>query len=160
LLAHVSDEELFGPFILVRVLEAVLQLSKDETPTVDAVIARLNDFVGHRPVALLETRPQGEPYEHERHRPLPLYIKGAGIAEGRYRNLIEKALEILRNTDAGLLTEAAFSLDLLDELALDLRAYDHGHPVNRRPNYVFGEWDPHWLDRDERDRHDQARYRR
>src|SRR5262249_20923718 len=24
--------------------------------------------------------------------------------------------------------------------------YDHGHPVNRRPNYVFGEWDPHHID--------------
>src|SRR5260370_31971844 len=29
---------------------------------------------------------------------------------------------------------------------MDPRAYDHGHPVNRRPNYVFGEWDPHHLD--------------
>ncbi len=36
---------------------------------------------------------------------------------------------------------------------MDLRAYDHGHPVNRRPNYVFGEWDPHHLD-------NQGRYRR
>ncbi len=36
--------------------------------------------------------------------------------------------------------------DLLDEVALDLRAYDHGHPVNRRPNYVFGECDPHHID--------------
>ena len=34
-----------------------------------------------------------------------------------------------------------------------IRAYDHGHPVNRRPNYVFGEWDPHLLD-------NQGRYRR
>src|SRR6185437_3263445 len=37
--------------------------------------------------------------------------------------------------------------------ALDLRAYDHNHPVNRRPNYVFGEWDPHHLD-------NSGRYRR
>src|SRR5262245_20233758 len=34
----------------------------------------------------------------------------------------------------------------MDELAFDPRAYDHGHPVNRRPNYVFGEWDPHLID--------------
>ncbi|MEK6235480.1 MAG: hypothetical protein N2C14_12300, partial [Planctomycetales bacterium] len=33
-----------------------------------------------------------------------------------------------------------------DELAFDPRAYDFGHPVNRRPNYQFGEWDPHHLD--------------
>jgi hypothetical protein len=42
---------------------------------------------------------------------------------------------------------------LLDELAMDVRAYDHGHPVNRRPNYVFGEWDPHHID-------NQGHYRR
>ena len=34
----------------------------------------------------------------------------------------------------------------MDELAFDPRAYDHGHPVNRRPNYLFGEWDPHLID--------------
>ncbi len=34
-----------------------------------------------------------------------------------------------------------------------MRAYDHAHPVNRRPNYVFGEWDPHHID-------NQGRYRR
>src|SRR5439155_1604695 len=88
------------------------------------------------------------------------YLKGAGVAAGRYHDLIEAALQVLRETDPALLAEASFGLDLLDELAVDLRAYDHGHPVNRRPNYVFGEWDPHWLDRDDRDRHDQARFRR
>ena len=66
---------------------------------------------------------------------------------------MESALEILRATDPGLLAEAQFDPDLLDELALDVRAYDHGHPVNRRPNYVFGEWDPHHID-------NQGRYRR
>src|SRR5205807_1695096 len=81
--------------------------------------AHLNDFVGHRPVAILETRPQGEPYEHERHRPLPLYLKGAGVAFGRYHDVVEKALEILRETDRGLLQEASFGLDQLEELALD-----------------------------------------
>jgi hypothetical protein len=38
-------------------------------------------------------------------------------------------------------------------LAVDPRAYDHGHPVNKRPNHVFGEWDPYHLD-------NQGRYRR
>jgi hypothetical protein len=160
LLAHVGDEDIFGPFFLARVLEAILQLGHDASPTPDAIVARLNDFVGHRPVALLETRPQGEPYVYERHRPLPVFLKGAGVAFGRYHDLVERTLAILGETDPALLAEASFSLDLLDELAVDLRAYDHGHPVNRRPNYVFGEWDPHWLDRDDRDRHDQARYRR
>src|SRR5262249_49973206 len=161
LLAHLGDDEVFGPFFLVRALEMILRLRQDdEWPTLDALIARLNDFIGHRPVALLETRPQGEPYEHERHRRLPVFIKGAGTAHGRYQEVIERALKILQETDPHLLHQACFDLEQLDELAIDLRAYDHGHPVNRRPNYVFGEWDPHCLDRDERDKHDQARYRR
>ncbi len=157
LLAHVDDRELFGPFFLARVFEAVLaQLAAgvDEgDKTDDLVVARLNDFVGHRPIAILETRPQGEPYAHERHRPLPLYLKGAGVAYGPYHDLIARALDILTNVDPALRAEAQFDFDLLDELAVDLRAYDHGHPVNRRPNYVFGEWDPHHLD-------NQGRFRR
>ncbi len=152
LLAHLTDAELFAPFFLVRVFEAVLALgatSADETQ----VVAKLNDFVGHRPVALLETRPQGEPYAHEKHRPIPLYLRGAGVGHGRYHDLVARALEILNSTEEGLLADASFDPQLLDEFALDARAYDHGHPVNRRPNYVFGEWDPYHLD-------NQGRYRR
>ncbi len=168
LLAHLPDEDVFGPFFLVRVFEGVLahagevvgwwsaegSAGASPPPSLTAaLLAQLNDFVGHRPVALLETRPQGEAYPHERHRPLPLYLRGAGVAYGPYHDLLRQALDILGNTDPGLLFEASFSLDLLDELALDLRAYDHGHPVNRRPNYVFGEWGPQHLD-------NQGRYRR
>ncbi len=125
----------------------------DNEPVVPAVLARLNDFVGHRPLAILETRPQGEPYDHERHRPLPLFLKGAGVAYGPYHDLIARALDILKSCDPAIRTDAQFDFELLDELAVDLRAYDHGHPVNRRPNYVFGEWDPHHLD-------NQGRFRR
>src|SRR5262249_20607798 len=116
-------------------------------------LAQLNDFVGHRPVAILETRPRGEPYAHERVRPIPLYLRGAGVAWGRYHDLVARALEILAATDPAILQEAQLDPDLLDELALDPRAYDHGHPVNRRPNYILGEWDPHHIDA-------QGRYRR
>jgi len=157
LLAHLDDADLFGPFFLARVFEAVLAQraagEEDADTLIAAVVARLNDFVGHRPIAILETRPQGEPYDHERHRPLPLYLKGAGVAYGPYHDLIARALDILKNTDPALRAEAQFDFDLLDEWAVDLRAYDHGHPVNRRPNYVFGEWDPHHLD-------NQGRFRR
>ena len=52
-----------------------------------------------------------------------------------------------------MLEEAQFELAVLDELALDPRPYDHNHPANRRPNHVFGEWDPHQID-------NQGRYRR
>lgn len=156
LLAHLTDEEIFGPFFIARVLEGILSQrarGAEEGANVPTILARLNDFVGHRPLALLESRPQGEPYDHERHRPLPLYLRGAGVSFGRYQEIIEKAVEVLSATNASLLAEAALDMALLDEIALDLRAYDHGHPVNRRPNYVFGEWDPHHLD-------NQGRFRR
>jgi hypothetical protein len=155
LLAHLTDDELFNAFFLARVFEAVLRQGTGDAGEEAAapVVARLNDFVGHRPVAILETRPRGEPYDHERTRPVPLWMRGAGAACGRYRAVVLRALELLESTDPDILAEAQFDPALLDELALDVRAYDHGHPVNRRPNYVFGEWDPHHLD-------GQGRYRR
>ncbi len=155
LFAHLDDNELFNAFFLARVFEAVLseRARADAAPDVAAVLHRLNDFIGYRPIAVLETRPQGEPYDRERSRPLPVFLRGAGVAAGRYHDLVGRALDILGATDPNVLAEAQFDLELLDELAVDLRAYDHGHPVNRRPNYVFGEWDPHHLD-------NQGRYRR
>jgi hypothetical protein len=154
-LAHLSDGDLFRPFFVARVLEAVLAQGgpwHEADRIVRDAIRQLNDFVGHRPVAVLE-RQKCEPYQHERARPIPLYIRGAGAAAGQYQGLVEHALEILARTDPEILAQAHFSLDLLDELALDPRAYDFSHPVNQRPNYQFGEWDPHTLD-------NQGRYRR
>lgn len=172
LLAHLTDAELFQPFFLARVFEAVLALQAhcdNDEQLVQRVLKTLNDYVGHRPVAVLESRTtsaneerpaelalsdaRGEPYPHERVRPIPLYIRGAGVAFGKYQALVSVALNILQQTDPGLLAEACFDPQLLDELALDPRAYDHGHPVNRRPNYLFGEWDPHHID-------NAGRYRR
>jgi hypothetical protein len=156
LLFHQSDRALFQPFFVARTFETVLGQGgpwNEHDRIVKGTLKRLNDFVGHRPIAILETRSRAEPYSHERVRPIPLFIRGAGVASGRYAGLVEKALEILAQTPASILQDASFDLNLLDELALDPRAYDHGHPVNRRPNYVFGEWDPHHLD-------GQGRYRR
>src|SRR4029077_13904818 len=116
---------------------------REERRIVAGALAPLNDFVGYRPLAILETRPRGEPYDHEKVRPIPVYLRGVGVAWGRYHDLVSQALGILNATDAALLAEAGFDPQLLDEFAFDPRAYDHGHPVNRRPNYVFGEWDPH-----------------
>lgn len=156
LLFHLSDADLYQPFFLVRAVEAVLALGgpwDEDERAVGGALAQLNDYVGHRPIAILESRPRAEPYDHERLRPIPLYLRGAGCAWGRYRELLDEALTILRNTDPAILQDACFDLELLDELALDPRAYDHIHPVNRRSNYVFGEWDPHQIDL-------QGRYRR
>src|SRR5690606_16344506 len=112
-----------------------------------------NDFVGVRPVAILENDRKTEPYAHEYFRPIPLYIDGAGPAVGPYHDLIERTIAFFRETPAAILRDAYFDLGQLEELALDLRAHDHTHPVNKRTNYMFGEWDPHQID-------NKGRYRR
>jgi hypothetical protein len=160
LLAGASDADLFTPFFLARACEAVLTVRSgngrdpaDAARLAGDAVLRLNDFVGYRPVPMLENRPAGEVYEHERFRPVPLYLRGVGVAAGPYQELVRKALEIVAATDTDLLDEGQFDPSLLDELALDPRPYDHNHPANRRPNHVFGEWDPHHLD-------NQGRHRR
>ena len=149
LLAHQPDVELFVPFFLARACEAVLRQGGpwDEADRLVAgAIHTLNDYVGYRPIAILETRPNTEFYPHEKVRPVPIYLKGAGVAPGRYADIVRPALELLAKTDLVLLEEASFTPDHLDELAYDPRAHDHFHPVNKRPNVLFGEWDPHTID--------------
>ena len=156
LLFHQSDEAIWRPLMIGRVCEAVLAVGppwKDTDRIIDGAIAKLNDYVGHRPVAVLRNQQRIEPYRHEWIRPVPLYIRDAGVGTGRYRQLVAQALDILRHTDPALLRDAYFDPELLDELAFDPRAYDFDHPVNKRPNYHFGQWDPHHIDH-------QGRYRR
>ena len=156
LLAHQPDADLWQPLFLARVCEAVLNQRApwDETQRiVEGALKQLNDYVGHRPVAVLENERRGEIYDHERVRPIPLFLRGAGVAVGKYHDVVELALKILEATPEPIRTEAYFDLALLDEIALDPRAYDFGHPADKRPNYCFGEWDPHLLDT-------QGRYRR
>jgi len=149
LLGHQSDASLFNSFFLIRTCEAVLATGGpwDERERILAgSLQRLNDYVGHRPIAVLETRPQTEFYPHERLRPVPAFIRGVGAAAGPYRRVVERAIQILEETPDEIKDQAWFDLAKMDELAFDPRAYDHGHPVNRRPNYLFGEWDPHLID--------------
>jgi hypothetical protein len=155
LLFHQNEDDLLGPFFVGRVCEAVLRQGPpwDEVDRiVPAAISELNDYVGYRPVPVLESR-RIEPFPQERVRPVPLFIRGAGVTVGRYQQLVERALELLESTDEDLLRSAYFDPQLVDELAFDPRAYDFDHPVNKRPNYHFGLWDPHHLD-------NQGRYRR
>ena len=148
LLFHQEPEGLFNGLLLGRAIECVLQQGApwDEVDRiVPKAIDQLNDYVGFRPVAVLEGR-RLEPYSHEWLRPIPLYIRDVGVAFGPYCEIITKALEILRNTSSHILRDAQFDPNNLDELALDARAYDFDHPVNKRPNYYFGQWDPHLMD--------------
>ncbi len=156
LFAHQTDADLWQPFFLVRVFEAVLNQRgpwSDTERIAQGALKQLNDYVGHRPLAVLEGERRGQIYSHERIRPIPLLIRGTGVARGKYHDIVELALKILEDVPEAICIDACFDLTLLDELAFDPRAYDFNHPADKRPNYCFGEWDPHHLDT-------QARYRR
>ena len=144
LLAHVEPDALLNAFFLARCCEATLHL--DEQSSADDALPFLNDFVGYRPMALLEGRPQTEFYPKEKVCPVPIYYAMAGFANDRYTGLIRPALELLRECDSDVLQAAGLDPAHLDEIAFDPRAIDHFHPVNKRPSVLFGEWDPHTLD--------------
>lgn len=149
LLAHQPDEKLVTSFFLARLAEAVLAQGApwyQSHRIASGAVQQLNDFIGHRPLAVLHNGRQTQPYDHERIRPVPLFVREAGVCTSEYEAVVEMALDLLRDTPESILEQADFSLDRLDELAFDPRAYDFGHPVNRRPNYQFGEWDPECID--------------
>ncbi|GAB4149989.1 MAG: hypothetical protein Tsb009_24590 [Planctomycetaceae bacterium] len=146
LLFHLQDEDFEQPFFLARMFEAVLAQGPpwtEEERISEGAIARMNDFIGVRPVAVLENERLMEPYAHEWFCLPPIYIRDAGVAVGRYHDLIERTLKFFQDVPREIQQEAYFDLSRLEELALDVRAYDHLHPVNKRTNYMFGEWDPH-----------------
>ncbi|TWT37309.1 hypothetical protein KOR34_22570 [Posidoniimonas corsicana] len=149
LMWHRSQRELWRPFFLVRVIEAVLAQGPpwdEHDRIVRAARDKLDDYIGYRPVATLESEERHAPYRHEWVRPIPLYVPEVGASHGPYQELIEQTLTILRESDPALLRDAWFDLDLIEELAVDPRAYDFDHPVNKRPNYHFGQWDPDRID--------------
>ncbi|MEM6329213.1 MAG: hypothetical protein AAF790_03075 [Planctomycetota bacterium] len=149
LMWHRSPGELWRPFFYARVAEAVLAQGPpwDEPERiVPAARDQLDDYIGYRPVAVLETEQKIEPYRNEWVRPIPLYVQGAGVAHGPYAELIELTLAILNQTDPVLLREAWFDPELIEELAVDPRAYDFDHPAGKRPNHHFGQWDPDRID--------------
>jgi hypothetical protein len=149
LLFHLEPADFEQPFFLVRLIEAILEQGSpwDQTERiVNGTLGKLNDFLGYRPLAVLENGRQMEPYPHERFRPVPLYLREAGAAHGPYHTLIERTIAFLRDTPADILRESHFEPEQMEELALDVRAHDHTHPVTKRTNYTFGEWDPHRID--------------
>jgi hypothetical protein len=151
LLFHLEPEMIFNGFFLARCAEVMLELVgesadiDDEHALVDRVIAQLNDYVGYRPVAVLENR-ACQPYMHEFVRPIPMMIQGVGISAGPYRELVRRALKAITEAPENILRAAAMDPTQIHELCLDPRAYDFDHPVNRRPNYHFGGWDERSID--------------
>ncbi len=148
LLFHKTAEQLFNAFFIGRIFEVVLQLQgSNDDPVSLALLAidQLNDYIGHRPVATLESR-KLEPYEHEWVRPIPLYVRGAGVIFGEQAEVIQSAIDHLSSTNSDIRFSAHFDPELLDELALDPRSFDFDHPINKRPNYHFGQWDERHID--------------
>ncbi|MDR1924155.1 MAG: hypothetical protein LBQ66_07250 [Planctomycetaceae bacterium] len=149
ILFHQSNEILFNPFFLAKAFETVIRQGSPWTDVdriVSDSIAELNDYIGYRPIAILEGEERHEPNQHEWVAPIPLYMAEIGTAHGKYQAIIERAMAILRKTDSQILADACFDVDKLSEVVLDPRAYDFDHPVNRKPNYHFGLWDPHIID--------------
>ena len=159
LLEHQPPGGIERPFLVMAAARELLAglagdaAADDDERLVAAAIDRLNDYVGWRPVAVLENGRLSAPYPHERVRPVPLFVAGAGPAQGRYRELVAGGLEILAAAPSDLLQQADFDPAALEELAFDPRAFDFMHPAASRPNYLFGLWDPARID-------EQGRYRR
>ncbi len=149
LLEHQPPGAIERPFFLMAAMRGLLaegNAEDDRDAVMARVIDRLDDYVGWRPLAVLENGRLSEPYPHERVRPIPLYVAGVGAAHGRYRQLVTGAIGILGEVPVELLRQADFDLDALEELAIDPRAFDFLHPAASRPNYLFGLWDPARID--------------
>jgi hypothetical protein len=151
LLGAQPDAVLFNAFFFAKGAEAILRERARVGPAAPpdlaaAAVPVLCDYVGYRPVAQLETRQGADYFPKEKVCPVPLFLNGAGVAPGRYADLIRPAFELLHQTDQGLLEEAGLDPTLIEELAIDPRPVDHFHPVTKRPSSLFGEWDPHRID--------------
>ncbi len=152
LLPDLSEADLSAPLFLAAAADALLQVgagaddagagARRGPGAVRAAVLRLNDYVGHRPIPVLEGGGRSEVHPHERHRPVPLWRPEVGSAPGPAAALLDATLELLRQTPADMLDEAEYHPDQMVELAVDLRTYDDRHPVFKRTNYLFGEWDP------------------
>src|SRR3954469_14707552 len=78
LLWHQSDRELWRPLLVWRSFGAISSPGgpwRKSKRIIDGPSAQLNYCLGYRPVAVLESERQIEPYAHERVCPIPLYVK-------------------------------------------------------------------------------------
>jgi hypothetical protein len=148
LLFHQSQERLCNSFFVARVVQLCMQNLSEQNAeeVVSIVLQKLNSFIGHRPIAILEGK-RIEPYCHERVCPIPLYVRDAGTAVGPYQRLIDRTLQLLQMTEASVLRASQFDLNHLEEIGIDPRAYDFDHPINKRPNHHFGQWDEDSINR-------------
>ena len=141
LLFHQRTELIFNSFFVARAFEQTLGLiDLSDEQRLAKMLQQFNDHLGHRPIATLESQ-QIEAYPNEWIRPIPVFIAGVGTAVGPYKAIVERAVDLIRQTSESILRDAKFNPDFLDELAIDPRAFDFDHPINKRPNHHFGTWD-------------------
>ena len=144
LLEHQATGAIERPFFLMAVFQAVLEIGGPWAGQDDVLVKKtlrtINDYMGWRPVAVLENDQLSEPYPHERIRPIPIYRKGVGAAHGRFTGLVNQAIHILNEAPKDLLQQADFDLNLLTELSVDPRAFDFciQRPVARIIFSAFG----------------------
>ena len=104
-------------------------------------------------MAVLQTEQKLQPYAHEWVRPIPLMIRRRAWPGASTTTWWRRPWRFCSRPTRPCWHRPSFNLEWLDELAIDPRAYDFDHPANKRPNYHFGQWDPHHID-------NSGRYRR
>ena len=141
LLFHQRTEFIFNSFFVARAFEQTLSLiDLSDEQRLAKMLGQFNDHLGHRPIATLESQ-QIEAWPNEWIRPIPVYIAGVGTADGPYQAIVRMAVDLIQQTPETILREAKFNPEFLSELAIDPRAFDFDHPINKRPNHHFGTWD-------------------
>lgn len=115
-------------------------------PIVRRAMGHFHDFVGYRPVPILESGRKVRVHNGERHRPGILWWPGVGVAPIPEAPMVARTIHWLNHAPSDILEDAGFSMSALTELAVDLREYDHSQPAAQRPNHLFGEWDPERVD--------------
>lgn len=115
-------------------------------PIVRRAMAHFHDFVGYRPVPVLESGRKVRVHNGERHRPGILWWPGVGVAPIPEAPMVARTIHWVKHAPSDILEDAGFSMSALTELAIDLREYDHSQPAAQRPNHLFGEWDPEKID--------------
>lgn len=149
-LFSVDDTLLFNAFFMARVSMFTTReyCASDGKVDPHAIVINLSDFLGYRPIPVLADGIKHEANLHEWIAPIPLFHQDVGVVDGPYRELVEIALEILKDTDKDVLFDASFDLDNLTELSMDPRPFDFDQPVAQRLNYRFGTWDERSVDGD------------
>jgi hypothetical protein len=127
LLFHLQPLDFEQPLLIGVFFEAILAQGApwdDQGRIIEGALKSVNDFVGYRPIPILESGLRMDIYSHERFRPLPIYMEGVGAAAGPYHDLISSTMEFLKQAPRDLLLEAHFDLDQMEELAIDMRSHD------------------------------------